>query len=249
MGGAFGAFATGVGSTEMLGILVTGQTWLRVPETIRVEWSGKLPPGVMAKDVSLKTIGETGHAGATYKAVEYVGDAIDDLPMDERFAITNMAVETGAKAGLMRCDGKTREYLAERGAPVNEDKVFESDADAAYSETFSFDAASLTPMASCPHEVDNVVGITDVEGTPIDQAYLGSCTGGRHDTRADLRRLRGPSFGSSRGGREVHLVEQPEFYRQDGQQGRGRLSRVAAVRGRRRDRGAYRGSPELRGRV
>jgi 3-isopropylmalate/(R)-2-methylmalate dehydratase large subunit len=194
MGGAFGAFATGVGSTEMLGILVTGQTWLRVPETIRVEWSGRLPSGVMAKDVSLKTIGEIGHAGATYKAVEYAGDTIDGLPMDERLAITNMAVEMGAKAGLMRCDGKTREYLAGCGAEVDKDNIFESDADAVYSETFSFDAASLTPMASCPHEVDKVTDITNVAGMPIDQAYLGSCTGGRlSDLRAAASLVRGRS--------------------------------------------------------
>jgi 3-isopropylmalate/(R)-2-methylmalate dehydratase large subunit len=194
MGGAFGAFATGVGSTEMLGILVTGRTWLRVPETIRVEWSGGLPAGVMAKDVSLKTIGEIGHAGATYKAIEYVGDTRDGLPMDERLAVTNMAVEMGAKVGLMRCDDKTREYLAARGIDTDEDSVMESDADAEYCETFDFDAASLSPMISCPHEVDNVAGVSEIAGTPIDQAYLGSCTGGRlSDLRAAAALVKGRS--------------------------------------------------------
>ncbi|MDR2163058.1 MAG: 3-isopropylmalate dehydratase large subunit [Clostridiales Family XIII bacterium] len=192
MGGAFGAFATGVGSTEMLGILVTGRTWLRVPETIRAVWRGRLPSGVMAKDISLKTIGEVGHAGATYKAVEYSGDTIDGLPMDERLAITNMAVEMGAKAGLMRCDGRTREYLEERGITVDENRVSFSDADAEFAETYSFDAAALTPVVACPHEVDNVYSIDDIPETAIDQAYLGSCTGGRlSDLRAAAALVKG----------------------------------------------------------
>lgn len=115
MGGALGAFATGIGSTEMLGVLVTGKTWLRVPETVKVEWTGQLAPGVMAKDISLKTIGVIGHAGATYKAVEYTGDTIADLSIDERMAITNMAVEMGAKVGLMPPDAKVAAYLEQRG--------------------------------------------------------------------------------------------------------------------------------------
>jgi 3-isopropylmalate/(R)-2-methylmalate dehydratase large subunit len=192
MGGAFGAFATGVGSTEMLGILVTGRTWLRVPETIRVVWNGELPPGVMAKDISLRTIGEIGHAGATYRTVEYSGGAIDALPMDERLAVTNMAVEMGAKAGLMRCDGNTREYLDARGVTVDDADVFESDADAVFFGTFEFDASALTPMIARPHEVDNVSGVAEVAGTPIDQAYLGSCTGGRlSDLRAAATLVKG----------------------------------------------------------
>lgn len=183
MGGALGAFATGVGSTEMLGILLTGQTWLRVPETIKVVWSGQLAPGVMAKDLSLWTIGRIGHAGATYKAVEYGGEAIDALPVDERLAITNMAVEMGAKAGLMKPDGKVAAYLAERGlgdrfAPV------ESDADAVYCQEFAFDAGALGPVVACPHEVDNVAAVGELGPVAVNQAYIGSCTGGRHSDLA-----------------------------------------------------------------
>lgn len=191
MGGALGAFATGVGSTEMLGVLVTGKTWLRVPETIKVEWNGRLPEGVMAKDISLKTIGAIGHAGATYKAVEYVGDTIFALPIDERLAITNMAVEMGAKVGLMAPDAKVVEYLAERG--INDGySIFTSDSDARYCETYAFSAAELAPVVACPHEVDNVTEITNVEGTLIHQAYLGSCTGGRYyDLVAAARILKG----------------------------------------------------------
>ena len=183
MGGAMGAFATGVGSTEMLGVLITGKTWLRVPETIRVIWNGSLKPGVMAKDISLKTIGAIGHAGATYKTVEYQGNTISELSMDERLAITNMAVEMGAKAGLMKPDEKVAEYLAQHGvtAPYT---MLESDPDAVYCQTLQFDAANLSPMVSCPHEVDNVAEIEQHADVKIDQAYIGSCTGGRYNDLA-----------------------------------------------------------------
>lgn len=183
MGGAMGAFATGVGSTEMLGVLITGKTWLRVPETIRVIWNGSLKPGVMAKDISLKTIGAIGHAGATYKTVEYQGNTISELSMDERLAITNMAVEMGAKAGLMKPDEKVAEYLAQHGVTAPYTMV-ESDPDAVYCQTLQFDAANLSPMVSCPHEVDNVAEIEQLTDVKIDQAYLGSCTGGRYNDLA-----------------------------------------------------------------
>lgn len=188
MGGAMGAFATGVGSTEMMGVLVSGKTWLKVPETIKVEWSGQLPEGVMAKDVSLWTIGTIGHAGATYKAVEYVGDAIRNLNLDERLAITNMAVEMGAKVGLMNPDGKVIEYLAARGITEGY-TLFSSDVDANYCASFHFKAEELVPVVSCPHEVDNVTQITKVKGTRIHQAYIGSCTGGRYNDLAVAARI------------------------------------------------------------
>ncbi|WHH61143.1 3-isopropylmalate dehydratase large subunit [Petroclostridium sp. X23] len=180
MGGALGAFASGVGSTEMLGILLTGKTWLKVPETIKVEWKGQLQNGVMAKDMSLKTIGTIGHAGATYKAVEYVGDTIESLIMDERMAITNMAVEMGAKAGIIPPDAKTIEYL--KGIGVTEGYTFySSDNDANYCQVLNFDSSKLKPVVACPNEVDNVTEIENVAGTKIHQAYIGSCTGGRYN--------------------------------------------------------------------
>lgn len=138
MGGALGAFATGIGSTEMLGVLVTGQTWLKVPETIRVLWQGSLPAGVMAKDISLKTIGMIGHAGATYKAVEYAGETIHTLSMDERMAITNMAVEMGTKVGLMPVDETTKAYLAARG-------ITDYPVDARTRTPYSARSTALTP--------------------------------------------------------------------------------------------------------
>lgn len=196
-GGAFGAFSTGCGSTEMLGIFLTGETWVKVPETIQVLWNGELPKGVMAKDISLKTIGTIGHSGATYKAVEYQGDTIKSLIMDERMAISNMAVEMGAKVGLIEADEKTKEYLENIGVHKDYD-AFESDADAVYCETYSFDASELEPMVACPHAVDNVKPISQLEKTYVQQVYLGSCTGGRlNDLEAAANILKGKKVNPS----------------------------------------------------
>lgn len=190
MGGALNAFASGVGSTEMLGILATGKTWLKVPETLRVIWEGALSDNVMAKDISLKTIGEIGHAGATYLSIEYEGDAIRALSMDERMAISNMAVEMGAKAGIMPFDEKTKAFLDEIGAADYEPCA--SDEDAVYQHTYHFRADQLKPQVACPHEVDNVTDAQNLGNVPIHQAYLGSCTGGRlNDLRRAAEFLRG----------------------------------------------------------
>ena len=188
MGGALGAFASGIGSTEMLGILATGKTWLRVPETIKVDWQGQLPDGVMAKDISLKTIGIIGHAGATYKTVEYGGETIQMLSIDERMAITNMAVEMGAKAGLIEADEKVAAYLAERNITGGYER-FASDPDASYCATYNFRADELQPVVACPHEVDNVTEIDNVRNVKIHQAYLGSCTGGRYNDLVSAARI------------------------------------------------------------
>lgn len=196
MGGALGSFATGIGSTEMLGVLVTGQTWLRVPETIKVQWSGKLQDGVMAKDISLKTIGTIGHSGATYKTVEYVGDTIKNLIMDERMAITNMAVEMGAKAGIIPPDDITIEYLKSIGITEGY-TLYNSDNDAKYCEVLNFNAAELKPVVACPSQVDNVTEIENIPGTVINQAFIGSCTGGRYnDLEAAARILKGKKIKS-----------------------------------------------------
>ena len=192
MGGALGAFATGIGSTEMMGVLLTGQTWLRVPETIRVRWHGHLPSGVSAKDISLRTIAAIGHAGATYKAVEYAGSAISGLSIDQRMCISNMAVEMGAKVGLMEPDEKTMSFLREHGVEPDADSLFKSDPDAIYCREMEFDAEDLEPLVACPHLVDNVRPVTECLDEPIHQAYLGSCTGGRYSDLVDaLAILRG----------------------------------------------------------
>lgn len=185
--GAFGCFGTGIGSTEMLGVLVSGQLWLRVPDTIRIEWSGALPDGVYAKDLVLKTIGRIGQAGANYKVMEFAGDCIEGLSVEERMTLCNMAVEAGAKTGLVAPDEKVFAYLdsigASRGTPVY------SDSGATYSETFVFDASTLVPQIALPHEVDKVVPVSEAAGELIHQAYLGSCTNGRFQDLQEAARI------------------------------------------------------------
>ncbi|KMZ53331.1 3-isopropylmalate dehydratase large subunit [Dorea sp. D27] len=190
MGGALNAFASGVGSTEMLGILATGRTWLKVPESIRVIWQGSMSSNVMAKDLSLRTIGTVGHAGATYMSVEYQGNTIQKLSMDERMAVTNMAVEMGAKAGIMPFDITTKEYLESLG--IDEYEPCFSDEDASFCRTYRFRAEELRPQVACPHEVDRVTDVDNVGDVKIQQAYLGSCTGGRlNDLKMAAQYLRG----------------------------------------------------------
>lgn len=197
MGGAFGAFASGVGSTEMLGILVTGQTWLKVPETIKVTWQNDLPLGSMAKDLTLRTIKDIGHAGATYKAIEFGGSTIKNLSTDERLSISNMAVEMGAKVGLIEADEKVRQYLVDHGVAPDDValenlKALAPDEDAAYCASYTYDAQNLVPQVALPHNVDNVYDITDVPKLKIHQAYVGSCTGGRYtDILMAARLLKG----------------------------------------------------------
>jgi len=190
MAGAFGCFGTGIGSTEMLGVLVSGQIWLRVPESMRFVWQGQLQTGVYAKDLVLKTICSIGQAGATYKVMEFAGSCIERLSVDDRMTIANMAVEAGAKTGIMAPDEKVFSYLdaigADKGTPVY------SDADAKYCYSAEFDAAVLTPQIALPNEVDKVVSVTDAAGETIHQAYLGSCTNGRYqDLQEAAKVLRG----------------------------------------------------------
>ncbi len=175
--GALGAFATGMGSTDIAIAVVLGKNWFRVPETFRIEISGKLPKGVFAKDLILHIIGKLGVDGATYKALEFHGDTVDAMDMDSRLTMANMVVECGAKVGLFKTDEVTRRFLAERG---REDKFREikPDEDAEYEKELYFDA-DIEPMVAKPHNVDNVVSVSEVEGTKVDQVYVGTCTNGR----------------------------------------------------------------------
>jgi 3-isopropylmalate/(R)-2-methylmalate dehydratase large subunit len=186
--GAFSCFGTGIGSTEMAGVLATGEIWLKVPETIKITWDGSLQNRVMAKDIILRTIKDIGHAGATYKAIEFCGTTIKGLSMDERMCISNMAVEAGAKSGLIAADEITLDYLKAIGSnkPCY---IFESDEDAIYDFEKYYKAEDLVPQVACPHSVDNVKDVDELINTPIDQAYIGSCTGGRLNdliTAADI---------------------------------------------------------------
>ncbi|MFO7264089.1 MAG: 3-isopropylmalate dehydratase large subunit [Bacillota bacterium] len=188
--GALGAFAIALGSTDMLGVVVTGKTWVKVPETMRVVWEGKLPEGVMAKDMMLKTIQTTKIDGATYKAVEFAGDTVHRLPVDERLVLSNMAIEMGAKAGMIEPDEVVYEYLRERGV-VDYEPVF-ADADAEYVQTLHFRADELVPMVALPHSPDNVKPIHEVEPVKVNQAYIGACTGAKYeDLKMAARVLKG----------------------------------------------------------
>ncbi|WMX58596.1 3-isopropylmalate dehydratase large subunit [Peribacillus sp. R9-11] len=191
MAGGLGAFATGIGSTEMVGVLLTGETWLKVPETIKVVWDGKIQHGVFSKDLVLKTIKDLGHAGATYQSLEFSGSSIKDLSIDERFVLSNMAVEAGAKTGLIEPDEKVVEFLRSKGV-TDEVDMISSDSDASYIRTLHYNASELEPQVACPHEVDNVHPVSAVEGKAVDQVYLGSCTNGRlSDLRIAAQILKG----------------------------------------------------------
>ena len=195
--GALGCFSTGIGSTEMSAVLMTGQIWLKVPETIHINWNGALREGVMAKDVSLRTIKELGHAGATYKAMEYDGSTIRSMIMDERLCLSNMAVEAGAKVGMIGYDEITAAYLKAQFGITEDFSWINSDADASYEQTLSFKAEDLLPQVACPHEVDNVTDVELLEKTKVDQVYIGSCTGGRyHDLKMAAELLKGKKVAS-----------------------------------------------------
>ncbi len=173
--GALNAFASGVGSTDLAGIMLTGKTWLKTPATIRVEFTGRLPFGVDAKDLILETVGALSVSGAAYKAVEYGGEAIRDFTLSQRITLANMTVEMGGKAGLVDPAGLTLPYEFE--------PTF-ADADAVYERRLAIDASSLTPRVSFPHAPDQVRGVEEAEGVKIDVAFIGACTNTRIE---DLR--------------------------------------------------------------
>jgi 3-isopropylmalate/(R)-2-methylmalate dehydratase large subunit len=190
-GGALGAFATGVGSTDAAVAIALGKVWLKVPETIRVVVEGKLPIGIYGKDIILHLIGKIGAAGATYKAMEYSGDTIDHLDMAGRMTIANMAVEAGAKVGLFPSDGVTQIWLNRMGRS-KDFKRLESDPDAVYEKTLMINAKDLKPTIACPHQVDNIKTIDEIGDVKVDQVYLGtSCNGRLEDFQVAAKILKG----------------------------------------------------------
>jgi len=182
--GAFGAFSTGVGSTDLAAALATGETWFRVPESMKFVLHGRLPHGVYSKDVILAVIGRIGTDGARYRAMEFVGPALHEMSMEARMTITNMVIEAGGKNGIMAVDEVTRAYLEEHLKDRREYTVYESDADAGYAAVEEFDCSALEPMAALPHLPSNGKPIGAVAGLKMDQCYIGSCTNGRIE---DLR--------------------------------------------------------------
>ena len=190
-GGALGAFATGVGSTDAAVAMALGKIWFRVPETIRVVVEGKLPIGVYGKDIILHLIGKIGAAGATYKALEFTGDTIDNLEMAGRMTIANMAVEAGAKVGLFPSDEITRGWLDRMGRPKDFRKIV-PDPDAVYENTVRINAKDLKPLIACPHQVDNIKTIDEIGEVKVDQVYLGtSCNGRLEDLHIAAKILKG----------------------------------------------------------
>jgi len=175
--GALGAFATGVGSTDLAAGMIAGKTWFRVPSTIKLTFDGELPTGVFSKDLALAMARELTADGATYKALEITGSALAPLSMDARFTISNMAIEVGAKVGLMVPDRTTLEW-AQRYADHDFEPLYPDD-DAPYEREIVIDASRLTPLVAKPHRVDNVAPVEEVDGTPVQQAFIGTCTNGR----------------------------------------------------------------------
>ena len=176
--GAFGAFATGMGSTDIAAAFVLGEVWLRVPPSIKIVYNGAPGEMVFAKDIMLKTVGTLGIDGATYRAIEYHGTTVDNLSITGRITMANMAIEAGAKNGIFHADEKTIAFVKER---TNRDFTLErADADATYEQIIEIDVASLEPQVACPHTPDNVHPISEVtnETIPVDQVFIGSCTNG-----------------------------------------------------------------------
>ena len=188
--GAFGAFASGVGSTDVAAVLTTGELWFKVPETIRFNVTGKLPHGVYSKDLILHIISKIGVDGARYCAMEYHGNAIAAMSMEARMTITNMAVEAGGKTGIMEADDITKNYLSARTDETY--TVYKSDGDAAYSAVHNIDASALEPVVALPSLPSNGRFIGEVGHVAIDQAYIGSCTNARiEDLRIAARVMKG----------------------------------------------------------
>ena len=189
--GALGAFATGMGSTDIAVAMALGKTWLKVPATFKVEVSGKFREGICSKDLMLYLIGMIGADGATYKALEFCGDTIENMSMSERFTLANMAVEAGAKAGLFVADEKTHEFLKSRGRG-DKFRTLKPDSDAVYERVIKINAEDVGHTVSCPHTVDNVKAVEELSDVKVNQVYVGTCTNGRiEDLRIVAKILKG----------------------------------------------------------
>lgn len=202
--GALGAFATGMGSTDIAVSMAFGKTWFKVPQSFKIEVNGKFQENVCSKDLMLYLIGLIGADGATYRALEFCGETIKNMSMSERFTLANMAVEAGAKAGLFETDEKTKEFLATRG---REDKFKEikMDEDAVYERVIKIDASVIKPMVSCPHTVDNVKTADELNDVKVNQVFVGTCTNGRiEDLRVVANVLKGNKVNP-----EVRLIIAP----------------------------------------
>ncbi len=177
--GALGAFACGLGHTDVAYVLLNGKIWFKVPETLYFKISGKLPQGVMAKDVILKIIGDIGNDGAAYAAMEFGGSGVSAMSVESRLTLCNMTTEAGAKNGIIEPDEKTFDYLSQRGAanyaPVHRDK------DSQYAKVYEYDVSELEPIVAKPYSPENIAAVREVSGIPLDKSYIGSCTGAKYE--------------------------------------------------------------------
>ena len=197
--GAFGAFSTGMGATDLAMVWATGKTWFMVPEAIRMEVTGEMNPYIAPKDIILNIIGSIGIAGATYKTAEFTGPVIERMGVEGRATMCNMAIEMGAKNGIMEPNREVIDYICQRtGKKESELNIVRSDKDAAYERELEFDITDMEPQIACPNDVDNVKDISKVEGTSVDQCLVGSCTNGRlSDLKDAAEILEGKSIDDS----------------------------------------------------
>jgi len=178
-GGAFGCFMFGIGATDMAGVLATGETWVRVPETIRIELTGQIPIGVSAKDIMLVLCARLGMDGGDYQVIEYAGDTIGQISMSERMTLCNMAAELGAQTGLVSADKTTEKYIRDAGGNPGDIEMWQNDEGAPVRANHHINVAALPPQVALPHSPANSVPVTDVSRTKINQAYIGACTGAK----------------------------------------------------------------------
>ncbi|MBW1678444.1 MAG: 3-isopropylmalate dehydratase large subunit [Deltaproteobacteria bacterium] len=209
--GALGAFATGVGSTDIAATMITGDAWFKVPESIKLVYHGQRREWVVGKDLILYTIGDIGVDGATYKAMEFTGDVIRALPVADRMTMANMAIEAGAKSGIISPDEATLDYIRPRAKRPFE--CYTSDPDATYTEVRTYDVSNIEPQVAFPYLPENTRGISAVDTIPIDQAVIGSCTNGRiEDLRLAARILNGRTI--DKNVRLIIIPATPAVYRQ-----------------------------------
>jgi 3-isopropylmalate/(R)-2-methylmalate dehydratase large subunit len=209
--GALGAFATGAGSTDLAAAMMTGRIWFRVPSSIKFVFRGKLRPWVGGKDLILYTIGQIGVDGAHYAAMEFTGEVIDVLPMSDRFSMSNMAIEAGAKVGIIVPDAITEKFVRERAKRSYQ--FYKSDADAVYERTYEWDVTGLEPMVALPHSPENVQPVTELPRIPIHQVVIGSCTNGRlEDLQQAAKILKGKKVAP--GVRCIVIPATQQIYRQ-----------------------------------
>ena len=209
--GALGAFATGVGSTDIAAAMITGEVWLKVPESIKFVYRGQLKKWVTGKDLILYTIGDIGVDGATYKVMEFMGDVINDLPVADRMTMANMAIEAGAKSGIISPDETTLDYIRPRAKRPFQ--CYTSDPDAQYTGSKTYDVSGIEPQVAFPYLPDNTRGISEVGTVPIQQAVIGSCTNGRiEDLRLAASVLNGHTINDNI--RLIIIPATPTIYRQ-----------------------------------